>query len=259
MRILVCVKSVPEAEANFRINREGNFYDEAELAFKVNEYDLCAVEEAVRIKEQCGDGRITIVSVGPARVDEQIKKAMALGAGYGVRIDDSAQPARDALSLASLIAAWARPQEFDLILCGVMSEDLQRGQVGPMLAQLLGRPCATTVVKIELEAGQKSAVVERELEGGLRERVRLPLPAVLTIQSGINIPRYASLSNMLRVKKLEIPAVPAETLAPGARKSENILRTSLHKQGAGCEFLEGRPEQVAEKLVAQIRSRLHIL
>ena len=258
MRILVCVKSVPETETSFRVNREGNSYDESGLQFKVNEYDLCAVEEAIRIKEKLGEARITIVSVGPPRVEEQIRKAMGLGAGYGVRIDDSGESAMDALSIAGLIAAWARPQQFDLILAGVMSQDLQRCQVGPMLAQLLGLPCATTVVKMDFSKNRKKLVCERELEGGARERVELPLPALLTIQSGINIPRYASLSNVLRVKKLEIPVVPASGLGK-LRSSEKILQASLSAPAAGCEFLKGDPDQVADELIDKIRSRLHIL
>ena len=258
MRILVCVKSVPETESSFRVNREGNAYDDSGLKFKVNEYDLCAVEEAVRIKERLGDARITIVSVGPKRVEEQIKKAMGLGAGYGVRIDESAAPAQDALSIASLIAAWARPQQFDLVLAGVMSEDLQRCQVGPMLAQILDLPCATTVVKMDFSKSRKKIICERELEGGTRERVELSLPALVTIQSGINIPRYGSLSNVLRVKKMEIPVVPASELGK-ARSSEKILRASISAPASACEFLDGNLNEVADELIGKIRSRLHIL
>jgi electron transfer flavoprotein beta subunit len=167
-------------------------------------------------------------------------------------------PALDALSVASLIAAWAKPQQFDLVLAGVMSEDLQRCQVGPMLAQLLNLPCATTVVKIDFSKNRKKIVCERELEAGARERVELPLPALLTIQSGINIPRYASLSNVLRVKKIEIPVMLASELGKSQR-CEKIEKAFLQEQSAVCEFLKGDPSQVADDLIDRIRSRLHIL
>jgi len=258
LRILVCVKAVPETESSFRVNASGDFYEEAGLKFRVNEYDLCAMEEAVRVKEKLGAGKITVVSVGPKRVEEQLKKAMSLGGGYGVRIDDSAAPARDALSVASLLAAWAAPQKFELILCGVMSEDLQRCQVGPMLASLLNYPCATTVVSFQISEDRGKIFCERELEQGAREKVELPVPALLTIQTGINIPRYASLSNVLRVKKMEIPALPAAELGP-TRSCETLLRAYVPERSKKCEFLEGDAASVADRLLEKIRSRVKVL
>ncbi len=260
MKIMVCVKAAPLPESNFRINSAGDFYEEAGLAFQVNEYDLYAMEEAVRIRERLGPlGKveITVVSAGPARVEAQLKKAMGLGADHGVRIDDPEASPRDALALASLLAAWAKDKNFDLILCGVMSQDLQRGQVGPMLAERLSLPCATAVISLELSADRKKITCERELEAGERERVELPLPALVTIQSGINLPRYASLSNVLRVKGMKIPSVPAAALGP-VMASERMVRAYLPEPAGNCEFLEGDPAAIADRLIEEIRTRVHV-
>lgn len=257
MKILVCVKSVPETESNFRVNASGKSYEESGLQYKVNEYDLFAVEESVRIKEKYKDVEITVLSAGPARVESEIRKAMGLGCEHGFRIDDPEAGSRDSLSIASLIAGWARDKNFDLIFCGVMSEDLQQCSTGPMIAEFLSLTCATTVVSLEFANDRKKIICQRELEAGLREKVELTLPALVTIQSGINIPRYASLSNVLRVKKLEIPAIPADQCGR-AKESNMATKAYLPERSKLCEFLEGDPERVAEMLIDRIRSRVSV-
>jgi len=257
MKILVCVKSVPDPTTTFLINAAGAGYEESGVVFGVNEYDWYAMEEAVRIKERVKETEITALIVGPLRAEAALRKAMTLGADRGLRIDDTDQPASDALAVASLIAAWAGDRNFDLILAGVMSQDLQRGQTGPMLAQLLGLPCATMVVAVKWAEDRRSLICERELEGGLRERIALPLPALLTVQSGLNTPRYASLTNVLRVKQLSIPSIPASSLGP-VKKCEDLLRAFLPEQSAACEFLEGDLDRIAEKLVAKVRQRVPV-
>jgi electron transfer flavoprotein beta subunit len=257
LKIMVCIRAVPTAGSAFRINRAGTGYDEAGLSFQVNEYDLFAMEEAVRLKERAG-AEVTAVTVGPARAQEQLRKAMGLGADRGCLIDDAAAPAPDALATASLLAAWARPRGFDLILCGVMSEDLQRGQTGPMLAELLGMAGATTVIKLDLDPGKGRLTCERELEGCRRERVELSMPALITVQSGINLPRYASLSNVLRVKRLEVPIVPAATLGP-TLSGQRTVRAYLPEATTTCEFLAGDPRAVARALILKIRARAPVI
>jgi len=257
MKILVCIKSVPDRASSFRVNAAGASYDESGVVFGVNEYDLYAMEEAVRIKERFREVEITALTVGPPRAEAALRQAMTLGAEHGIRIDDTERPASDALAAASLIAAWARPQNFDLILAGVISEDLQRGQTGPMLAQLLGLPCATTVAAVKMAEDRKSLIAERELEGGIREQVVLPFPALLTIQSGINTPRYASLTNALRVKQLTIPVVRAASLGP-VRSCETLLRAYLPERNPACEFLQGDLVEVAEKLIEKVRARMPV-
>ena len=252
MKILVCIKAVPNDFLHLRLNAGATGYDEDGIAFRVNEYDLCAMEEAARIKERLG-GEITVVSLGPPRIIEQIKKAMALGADHGLLLDDPVHQDQDALSIASRIAAWAQDKNFDLILCGVMSEDMQRSQTGPMLAQILGLPCATTVIAERISDDCATITCERELEGGQRERAQLPLPALITVQSGINVPRYASLSNVLRVKQYQVPTIASAALAPGAR-SEIIQRAYFPARATRCEFLTGSAERIAEKLAEKIRA-----
>ncbi|OGP55767.1 MAG: hypothetical protein A2V67_13625 [Deltaproteobacteria bacterium RBG_13_61_14] len=257
MKILVCVKSVPDRQSSFRVNAAGTGYEESGLKFGVNEYDLFAMEEAVRIKERFREVEITAVTVGPPRAEAALRKAMSLGAADGVLIDDSNGRATSALAVASLIAAWSRDKKFDLVLCGVLSEDLQRGQTGPMLAQLLGLPCATTVAAEKISEDRKSITCERELEGGMRERVLLPLPALLTVQSGINTPRYASLTNVLRVKQLTIPSIPTASLGE-IPNSETTLRACLPERSAICEFLEGDLDRIAEQLLEKVRARVPV-
>ncbi len=257
MKILVCVRSVPLPESSFRVNGAGNFYDQSELNSQVNEYDLFSIEEAVRLKERFKDVEITVVSVGPQRVDLEIKKALAQGADQGARIDDPQGLEKDSLSVASLIAKWASDKKFDLIFCGLMSQDLQRYQTGPMLAQLLSLPCATTIVAMTVSDDRKKIICERELEGGVREKVELLLPALVSVQSGINQPRYASLSNVLKARKIKIPVLPPEPM-PGLKPGEKTGRIYLPEKRGKCEFLQGGPEQVAEALLEKIRGKANL-
>lgn len=257
MKIAVCIKEVPDKESGFKLNQERTTYEESGLNFVVNEYDLYAMEEAVRIKERFKDVEITVVSVGPLRAEKAIRKALALGGDYGVLIDDSKSPCEDSLSVASLIASWAEDKEFDLILCGLMSEDFQRYQTGPMLAQLLKIPFATAVISLNIYPEKKKLTCERELEGGLREKVELPLPALLTVQTGINTVRYASLSNVLRAKELKIELISSESLG-AIQRCERTIRAYLAEPSSSCEFLEGELDEVAEKLLERIRAKLSI-
>jgi len=262
MKILVCVKAVPLSESNFQINETGDFYEESSLKYQVNEYDLYAMEEAVRTKERLEDVEITGVMVGPPPRMEQLRKALALGADEGLLMDDSVRPARDAFSVASSVASFARGRHFDMVFCGFMSEDLMQAQTGPMLAEMLGFSCATTVVSCDtsgLENETKGLVYcERELEGGIVEKVELELPAVMTVQSGINTPRYASLSNVLRVKEMEISLISVADLYSGG-PAENIVRAGLPQTTGQCEFLEGDAEGVALELIEKIRARTQVV
>ena len=245
LRIMVAVKAVPETAPP----PPGSVAAGGPV-WRVNEYDLFAVEEAVRIKERM-NAEVTVVSAGPPRVEEQIRKAMALGADRGFRLDLGEDDDADPLRVAGALAAFARDRAFDLILCGVMSEDRMRSAVGPMLAELLGLPSAAAVVALFLDVDAGKLACERELFAGARELVSMPLPAVLTIQSGINVPRYASLSHVLRVKKLEVPAMAAADLGPLPAMGAEV-RWVLPERGA-CEFLAGSPEEVADRLVERIR------
>jgi len=250
--ILVCVRAVPDVES-FPVAQADRSPRIDGLRLRLNEYDLFALEEAARLRETA-DARVTVVTAGPERATEQLRKAVALAGDDGYRLDLSEDDDPDPLRTAAALAAFARPRAFDLILCGAMSEDRMRQAVGPMLAELLGLPSASMVVKLAVKDGE--AVVERELAAGARERLTLPLPCLLTIQSGINVPRYAALSNVLRVKKLDLPVLPAA--APASRTDR--LPTTWSAPGRGrCEFVADSPAEAAAIIAERIRRSAPVL
>ncbi len=258
LRILVCVRQVPDLEGTFRPDPSPIGYAEEGLVFRMNGYDENAVEEAVRIRERLGSVTITAVTVGPARAEAVLRRALEFGADEAVHVlTDEACPL-DALETATLIAAAVEGESFDLYLCGVMSEDEQRCQTGPMLAALLDLPCATTVVSEEISGDLRSVTAERELEGGRRHVVRMPLPALLTVQSGINRPRYPSLSNKLRAKRQRPRVVEASTMPAPARCRE-LLRTIPPPPAERGVLLEGDPETLAKRVADIIHEKTDLL
>jgi electron transfer flavoprotein beta subunit len=258
MKILACVKQVPDAEGVFRPDAEGRMLDGTGLVHRMNEYDLYAVEEAVRWRERYGAETITALSVGPERVLPVVRRALEFGIDHGVHLRTGEEDPTDALETASRIAAYARTHDFRLLLFGVMSEDLQRCQTGPMTAALLGLPYASAAISAECSADGSRVLVEQEMEAGRREILDLPLPALLAVQPGINIPRYPSLSHKLRARKQELEIVPCEK--PATEKSR-VRRLCLKEPPPARPgvFLTGTPVEKAEKLVRFIRERTGLL
>lgn len=257
MKILVCIKQVPDMESGFRINTEGTWYDEVDLAFRMNEYDEYAVEQAIQVKEQLGgQADITVLSVGPARVTEAIKKALAMGADRGVHIQDDGSWQRDPWQIASLIAAFARDKGFDLIFTGMQSQDRSSAQVGPLIAELLGFACVTTVIGFALSGDQ--VTVTRELEGGLKAVVRLKLPGVVTCQLGLNTPRYPTLPNIMKAKQKELLVLPAAELLKEDSLSATQKMYRPEKKSSGL-VLEGSVDDMADKLVVLLKEKTTIL
>jgi electron transfer flavoprotein beta subunit len=257
MKILVCVKQVPDMESRFKPNQAGVWFDEADLAWRMNEYDEYAVEEAVRLKEQLGDvPEITVLSIGPERVVEAIKKALAMGCDRAVHVQDPAPAAKDPWQIASIIASYAGEQSFDLILTGLQSQDRGSAQVGPILAELLGYSCATTLVGFAYADGVVTA--KRELEGGIKGVVKLRTPALVTCQLGLNIPRYPTLPNIMKAKKKEIQSIAVADLL---REDQLTATTSFHppaKKGGGL-VLEGEVGALADQLLAILREKTSVL
>ena len=229
MKIAVCIKRVADSETRVKIGPDGKSLDEAGVKFVLNPYDEFAVEEALRRKEAAGAGEVTIIAVGPAAAQETIRTALAMGADRGVLLQADRVPA-DGLETAKALAAELKAGDWDLILFGKMAIDDYNHQVGPMVAELLGLPCVTSIGHLEL-AGRKG-VAEREVEGGL-EVVEFPLPVVLTADKGLNEPRYPALKGIMAAKKKPLEVKPAafgrggvEVLAmlpPPARQEGRIV------------------------------------
>lgn len=256
MKLLVCIKQVPDLEARFRINAAGTWYAEEDLAWRLNEYDEYAVEEAVRLRERYPDGELVVLSLGPERVREALKKALAMGADRAVHIQDDQAYSRDPRQIASAIAGYARSEGFDAIFTGLQSQDRGSAQVGVLLAGLLGLPAVTTVVGFDCDGA--SATVRRELEGGVKALVRVRLPALFTCQLGLNTPRYPTLPNIMKAKKKEIIALAYGALAQGEALAETTRLAFPEKKG-GALVLEGEAGQQAEQLIAILQDKTTVL
>jgi electron transfer flavoprotein beta subunit len=249
MKLLVCIKQVPDMESKFKIDSDGLWYDRSDLAWRMNEYDEYGVEQAVRVKEQSG-GDLTVLCIGPDRVKETMKKALAMGCDRGVHLVDDHVHRRDPLAIAHHIADFARDMGFDLIFCGMQSQDRGSGQVGPMVAELLGMTAVTTVVDFVLDG--RIVTVKRELEGGVKMVVRTALPALVTCQLGLNTPRYPTLPNIMKAKKKELLTIPvATTVAPAIE----TMRMGLPEKKGGGLFLEGDAGEIAERLIKILREK----
>jgi len=253
VKILVCVKQVCEPETAFSFEASRPWLRQpATVRYQMNSFDEYALEGALLLKEGLPGVGLDALSVGPARAATVLQRAQGMGADRAIHILSQDEP--EALALATWIAAWARAQDYHLILCGAMSQDAMQGLVGPMLAELLGLPLATSVVKLELRPGQAAIYVERELEGGWRDCLELPLPAVLTIQSGINRPRYPSLSNLLRAKQTKPHTLEATALPAAPARLELVAVDPPQRTRAGRR-LEGDIQDKARQLAAILRER----
>jgi electron transfer flavoprotein beta subunit len=255
MKILVCVKQVPESDAAIKIDDcERWIRPEKSMSYKMNRFDEFAVEESVLIKEAFPGTRVDAISVGPVRAAMVVKRAIGMGADNGVHVETENHVYLNPLSIASLIADYARDRQYDLILAGIMSQDGMHGMVGPMLAELLSLPCATSVVFEEMATDKRTVYAEREIEGGYRDSVELKLPAVLTIQGGINKPRYPSLSNMLRAKQQKLETLVAGLdEQPGPR--EEVMRVSYPQKSRSGMLLEGSREEKAAQLLKILKEK----
>jgi electron transfer flavoprotein beta subunit len=257
MKILVCIKQVPDMESRFKVNNEGVWYEEQDLAFRMNEYDEFAVEQAIRVKEQLGGvADITILSIGPDRVVEVIKKGLAMGGDRGVHIRDDYPYQKDPWQVASAIAAFSREKNFDLILTGLMSQDRGSGQVGVIVAELLGYPSVTTLIGFELNGDLATA--SRELEGGMRAIVKFKLPAVVTCQLGLNTPRYPTLPNIMKARQKELLDFPITDFLSedNHTTTERMYLPEKKRQGL---VLEEDFNVAADNLVAILKEKTTVL
>ncbi len=255
MNILVCIKQVPDMESKFKVNGEGSWYDSADLAWRMNEYDEYAVEQAVQLKEQAG-GDLTVLCIGPERVKETMKKALAMGCDRGVHVADDDSFKKDPFSIASIIAEHAKTKSYDVIFTGMQSQDRGSAQVGVLAAETLGIPSVTTIVGFVFEGGK--ITVKRELEGGVKAVVKLPVPALVTCQLGLNTPRYPTLPNIMKAKKKELLTVPVAELLKTAAVQETRTLYFPEKKGGGL-ILEGDIGELADKLIKILKDKTAVL
>lgn len=226
MKIAVCVKRVPDSETRVKIAPDGKSLDEAGVKFVLNPYDEFALEEALRRKEQAGAGEVVVLCLGPAAAQETLRTALAMGADRAVLLQTDRVPA-DGLEVARALVAELRGGAYDLILFGKAAIDDANQQVGPMVAELLGLPCVTSVAHLTIANGALEA--EREIEGGL-EVVTCSLPAVLTCDKGLNTPRLPSLKGIMAAKKKPLEAKPA-SLGSGTLSVLGLLSPPERKPG----------------------------
>lgn len=256
MKIAVAIKQVPERDAPIRIDSTGKWIDESNLQFALNEPDAYALEEALLLKEHSG-GEVIAVSAGPERAGSVIREALAKGADRGIHILCDDLPERDALSVARLLAAVIKTESPDLVLTGLQSEDLGLGQTGVILAELLGLPHATLILKVEQSGG--GLKVKRELEEGWFQEIELPLPAALTIQSGGNKLRYATLMGIKRAKTKEIRTLNAAEPGVNEPPVVTLEQVALPQKQKSTQMLSGTPQEIAAALVEKLKFEARVL
>src|SRR5450759_1335821 len=248
MKIAVCIKQVPAKDAPLTIT-DASWIRETDIGFEMKEPDSYALEEALRLKEK-HSGEVIVVSMGPERVKQTIKEALAKGADRGIHIAGQAH-ALDPLGAAKSLAAAIEREKPDLVLTGLQSEDQGFGETGVVLAELLGLPHATIIMQIDVQGG--GLRVKRELEAGWFQWVELPMPAVLTIQSGINKVRYATLKGIMSAKKKEIVTIPRESLGVVHEPTQRVERIYVPSKTKKTEFLTGTPKEAAAKLLEKLK------
>ena len=249
MKIAVCIKQVPTREWQPRLTDDRKYIREQDASWELNEPDAYALEEALRLRE-AQSGEVVVCAAGPARVAQVIREALARGADRAIHVDDDTLASADGAAIADTLAAAMREEAFDLILTGLQSDDQGFAQVGVILAERLGLPHATIIMEVNVDASAAGLRVKRELEGGWFQWVEMPTPAVLTIQSGINQLRYATLKGIMAAKKKEIRRVSVSS--PIVRRQE-ILGLYVPQKTKQTEMISGSPGEAAATLVRKLR------
>jgi len=256
MKIVVCIKQVPSRDSVLRVNAAGTWIQDADLTYEINEPDAYALEEGLQLKEKHG-GEVVSLCAGPSGAAQTIREALAKGADRAVHIEEENLGAYDPLALARLMAAALTTEKPDLVLTGLQSDDLGYGQTGVILAQLLGLPHATIIMQVEKQDG--AIRVKRELEDGWFQHVEMPLPALLTIQSGINKLRYATLMGIKKAKTKEVKKLRAAELGVAPAAGIHFARVYLPEKSKHTQILEGSPKEAAAKLVEKLKFEARVL
>ncbi|MBI5166557.1 MAG: electron transfer flavoprotein subunit beta/FixA family protein [candidate division NC10 bacterium] len=264
MKIIVCLKQVPDTAATIKVKPDGSGVETEGITYVINPYDEFALEEALRIKERLGEGEVTVITLGPPKAKEALRTALAMGADKGVHLSDPAFEGGDSYATAKALARAIQGLPYDLILCGKQAVDDDAAQVGPAMAELLGLPQACVITKLEIDANRKKAVVHRQIEGA-SEIMEVSLPAVFTAQKGLNEPRYPSLKGIMGAKKKEIAEHNPSSLGLSpeevglAGSKVKILKLSPPPSRATGKILEGEPREQASQLVKLLREEAKII
>ena len=247
MKIAVCIKQVVSREWQVRINDQKTWVRDQDAAWELNEPDAYALEEALRLKEKHG-GEVVVISAGPARVTQVIREALARGADRAIHVEGDHLATADAFTAAEALAEAAKTEQCDLILTGLQSDDQGFAQVGVIMAERLGMSHSTIIMEVQVT--DTTLRVKRELEGGWFQWMEMPLPAVLTIQSGINQLRYATLKGIMAAKKKELKTMPAPTAAPARQR---IVSIYVPEKTKATRMIDGTPAEAAAELVRVLR------
>ena len=256
MKICVCLKQVPARDSALHVAPDGAWVDQDDLSPEMNEPDAYALEEALRLKEDHG-GEVIAVSAGPAGASSVLREALAKGADRAILIEDDAYVQADALAAARALAAAIRKESPDLVLTGLQSDDAGYGQTGVVLAELLGVPHSTIIMSVSVVDG--TLQVKRELEGGWFERVEMPTPALLTIQSGINKLRYATLMGIKKARSKPLDRVTPADLGVSTASTQQIRRLYPPEKSKQTQMLTGSPAEQAKALVEKLRFEARVI
>jgi electron transfer flavoprotein beta subunit len=252
MKIAVCIKQVPTREWQPRLNDDKTWIREQDVSYEMNEPDAYALEEALRLREKHG-GEVVVCSAGPARVQQVIREALARGADRALHVEDDGLGAADAFAIADALAGARAGEKFDLVLTGLQSDDQGHAATGVVLAERLGMPHSTIIMEVQVT--DRTLRAKRELEGGWFQYVSMPLPALLTIQSGINQLRYATLKGIMAAKKKDIRVVTAAAGAPRQR----IVSLAVPQKSKQTTMIAGSPADAARELVRRLREEARVL
>ena len=264
MKIAVCIKQVPTREWQPRLNDDKTWIREQDVSYEMNEPDAYALEEALRLREK-HSGEVVVCSAGPARVQSVIREALARGADRALHVEADALGSADAFVTADALAAAMRDEAFDLVLTGLQSDDQGHAQMGVILAERLGIPHSTIIMEVQVgvgagegpaSAGAGTVRVKRELEGGWFQWIEMPMPALLTIQSGINQLRYATLKGIMAAKKKEIRKV---AMPEALQAAQQIVALSLPTRSKQTHIISGTPAEAAKELARLLREEARAL
>ena len=253
MKIAVCIKQVPTRDWHPRLDEARTWIREQDAGFEMNEPDAYALEEGLRLKEKHG-GEVVVCSAGPARVAQVLREALARGADRAIHVDSDALGGADAFMIAGALAVAMKDERFDIVLTGLQSDDQGSAQTGVVLAEKLSMPHATIVMDVQVDP--TNVRVKRELEGGWFQWVAMPLPALLTIQSGINQLRYATLKGIMAAKKKEIRTNPPSAASAGKQK---IVALYAPEKSKKTQMITGSPAEAAKELVRRLREEARVI